>query len=559
MAAGFFHFWICHLTTAASIPAPLPGEIQVDYFDRVFPLLSGTTEERNDAILSAWDASEESSRLEGVAAKKLPTDRYSRFQRVPVFEEHAAQRVSRDANGKPVRDKDGNPVMEDFTWDRNRLAAMCYQMNHRILDSGSFSPIIEGHTSDQPGAAQPAVLGYQGKFRIGKIGNINPRYAIFADEYHANEHREKFKTLTRRSPEVWVNAPKPFFDPVAALGANTPRLDMGISIPYSRGNHWTVVGDDGAEVEKYSMADGTLPAANNVAQQLPVQADRPDQYEAGEHDDGIVNAVIDAIQQIPAFQMLQQIAPILPALQKLALQSELPEPEESSEPPAAEQPTAPAPTPAPEQPQTAPEPVAESPPPAPAPASPAPADDPDKNMMTRYMAGEINEPEMRAYRDSKKQPAAPVAPQSPQVASQYQLRAEIADLEARKAKLLKDTEEANATAMKAARYSRLETLRAQGYEFEMADEYAHCLDLNDQQFERHCNLVVTKYGRTPIGGPSLPVMSGDPGQKKPLRSDSREHDEIIKYAKYQREKGRSIDYAKATEEYRSQSTSTVIH
>ena len=58
--------------------SPLPGEIQIDHYSRVFPLLSGTTEEKNAEILAAWEDSEEAHELDEIADRKFPADKFSR-------------------------------------------------------------------------------------------------------------------------------------------------------------------------------------------------------------------------------------------------------------------------------------------------------------------------------------------------------------------------------------------------------------------------------------------------------------------------------------------------
>jgi len=392
------------MTTANAIPQPLPGEIQVDYYSRVFSLLDGETDEKNAAILAAWDQSEEARKLDGIAAKKFPVEKFSRGSMVPVFTEHTTVRRTVDANG--------NQIEEPVVWDRDRLAAMCYQMNHRIRDTGSFSPITEGHTPDKfardKGCPQPAVLGYQGKFRMGLIGNIDPKWTIFCDEYRHAEDAEKFQKLTRRSPEVWTAAEKPFFDPCAALGAETPRLDMGTSLAYSREGYWQSIGDDGAEVDKYSMGVATFPGPGNVS--MPEHVKVKDNYEAGQDPDGdeagddvnqIIEAVMNALQ--PVIEQFQILQPMIPTLQKLAVGAELPEkpdnagaaPPAGTAAPAAEgdkvaAPAAPVQKPAEPNPQ--PHVAGHQPPPVAPEAKPQVqpqelADD-DKAMMVKYMAGQ---------------------------------------------------------------------------------------------------------------------------------------------------------------------------
>lgn len=497
-----------------ALPQPAPGEIQVDYYSRVFPLLDGDTDEKNAAILAAWDESEEAARLDTAAAKKFPAERFSRATRIPVFTEHETVRRKLDASG--------NVVEEPVKWDRNKLAAMCYQMNHRVLDTGSFSPITEGHTPDKnardKGCPQPPVLGYQGKFRLGLIGNLNPKWTIFCDEYRHIEDADKFQRLTRRSPEVWTAAEQPFFDPCAALGAETPRLDMGTSLSYSREGFWQSVGKDGSEIDKYSMGAPTFAGGGNTF------APKMDSYEAGEaHEDAdqdadMMTSVIEAVAQMlqPIMETIEQMKTVLPSMQKQALRQELPPKMETGAAPpaagiaaptaeggAASPPAAPVEKPAEPNPQPS-QPAASSPSPTPPPQD---IGDDDKAMMGKYMAGQCSETDMRAHRDRKRQPAAP-APYSKLSATEQQ-----------------------------ARYERLNSLRDKGYEFELEGELKLTASYSPEQFSMHCDRVVTRYSRLPIGAAPLPTLEDDPTPTTGRTFDKLTMDEVKHVAKYAMEHG----------------------
>jgi hypothetical protein len=382
------------------------------------------------------------------------------------------------------------------------------------------------------------------------IGNVKPRWALFCDEYHAVESKPKLQTLHRRSPEVWANAEKPFYDPCAALGAETPRLDMGTTVPYCNEGFWLAVGDDGAEVERYSMAGGVpaFPSAGNVS---PPQTDVMN-YEAGQEPDGdedgdLVDTIINAIMETlgPKLEVLDQVAQLLPGLQKTALKQELP-------PPAADQAPAPAaPAPAPTAPPaTAPNTPAgpaagDGKPDAPHPAAPPAAppasqalDDADKNMMAKYMAGGCSEVDLRAHRDGKKKAAAPAPVAAP--VAQYQMDAEKYQRENEQLRAELDRKQAEIDQHQAEldrreRYSRLDGLRQQGYSFDLNEEIELTADFDAAAFDRHCTRTVTKYQRLPVGSSTLPVMEGDPSPQRDegvgsLEIDSPEFKEVQRYA-----------------------------
>jgi len=541
------------MTTEVSNLAPLAGESQVEHYQRVFPLTKGTTEERNAAVLDSWDQSEEAGELDQAANKKFPVEKFARVARVPVFTEHKTDRHS---------------------WDKDRLAALTDQMNHRILDTGSFSPLTDGHTPDaeavQKGVPQPKVLGYQGKFRLGLIGNREPRWTVFADEYHHVGEAEKLARMTRRSPEVWVSAEKPFYDPCAALGAETPRLDMG-TISYSHGRYWTSAGNDGAQVEKYSMTAAAFTSAMDTSVQT-------DKYAEGQPEGGddqistLVNAVIEGLQSSPIFQGIQQLIELLPQLQDLALSQELPPDDDDAAPaaqaaipaqapPADAEPVAKTSTDAPPAAEAqpdgdetpAPAPVAEQPPAA-APAPVALSDD-DTAMMHKYMAKQISEADLKNYRDGKAAKPTDTA----LTAEHYQLKAEMSDLQRKRDQLAAEVAEQEVKARQAQRYSRLEGLRDQGFEFELADELSLTGEFSDTQFDTHCSKVVTKYARLPVGQRHFPVMEGDalPSFAGGLEKvDKAVMDAATKYALAEVEKGNKVDFRKAVEHIKAQAVPT---
>jgi hypothetical protein len=107
--------------------------------------------------------------------------------------------------------------------------------NHRIRDFDGFAPLSDGHTPapDDPDQTRPPILGYVGPYRLGMIGREKPRWAVFADEAHLRGPAEEtLKGQPRRSVELWTFANDPtkmYFDPIAALGSETPRLPLPVT------------------------------------------------------------------------------------------------------------------------------------------------------------------------------------------------------------------------------------------------------------------------------------------------------------------------------------------
>ncbi len=170
--------------------------------------------------------------------ERFPEEQFVHVPGVVVFAEHETE----DSQGRPQK------------YDKQALQAIVDRCNYRIEDTGDYAVLVKGHTPDDPDKDQPDVLGFVGNYRLGVIGNKKPRYAIVADEWHYAEKHDETRRLPRRSVEVWMHPDmgQRFFDPIAALGAETPRLDLGVKFAKS---------EDGHTVEKYSAV---APAGANT-------------------------------------------------------------------------------------------------------------------------------------------------------------------------------------------------------------------------------------------------------------------------------------------------------
>lgn len=176
-----------------------------------------------------------------VGPRDFPASEFVNFSR-PVFAEHT------------TKDREGNPVV----YDRYALQAMCDTMNQRIRETGDYSAISIGHTPDMEQMAQgmkmPPLVGFAGPFKVAPLGQTG-RYAIYADCHVRRDKLDVVKDHPRVSPEVWLTADirKRFLDPIALLGAEAPRLDLGILYCRTAG---------GELVEKYT-ATAAMPSAGN--------------------------------------------------------------------------------------------------------------------------------------------------------------------------------------------------------------------------------------------------------------------------------------------------------
>lgn len=156
--------------------------------------------------------------------------KYVRVDNVPVFAEH----VTRDNEGRTLR---FGPA------ELKQLADSC---NRRIQANGDYAAVIVGHTSSKTDAVQrhPEVIGYAGPFLLGVQGfGAAKKYVILATFWIRRDRVAIYNAYPRRSAELWIQGANSFLDPIALLGGDPPRLDMGLApeIP--------VQGHDGAAAD----------------------------------------------------------------------------------------------------------------------------------------------------------------------------------------------------------------------------------------------------------------------------------------------------------------------
>ena len=190
-------------------------------------------EQRNTLVRQQWEKHRGLLPEEELARKKFGDDRYSQHRDVCVFAEHAAV----DGQGK------------NRQYDLAEMVRICRACNFRIRDFDGFAPISDGHTPDEPGLPEPDILGYAGPFRLGMVGREKPRWAIFCDEWHAKDQAERLASKPRRSVELWTFKSDPtrtHFDPIAAIGSETPRLALPVKFRRQK--------KDGALVERYTFS-----------------------------------------------------------------------------------------------------------------------------------------------------------------------------------------------------------------------------------------------------------------------------------------------------------------
>ncbi len=233
----------------------------------------------------SWAAHRGESGDERVARSKFTADRFEPSAKHCIFAEH--ETIGSD--GQPRK------------YTVRELTKIVRQHGREARDIGAFPAIASHHTPDRtdPHGKEPDVLGYCGPMRLGMIGRENPRWAIFADEYHLRDSKQVLNTKPYRSVELWTfKDGRMRFHPVAAVGAEAPRLQMPAK--YSQGQ-FTVLPHEGATVEKYTVA--AMAAGSNTFTKEPVQytADKDSAMEAD------LPKLMAMLQETPQFKFLTRM------------------------------------------------------------------------------------------------------------------------------------------------------------------------------------------------------------------------------------------------------------
>lgn len=164
--------------------------------------------------------------------------------------------------------------------DRGLLEEIAANSQRRIEDTGDECPIILGHTPEKAGEPSPPIVGFASNFRVEQFGRVNPRAAIVADFRFPKRLKEQLRQFPRRSVEVW---PKDkIIDPIALLGSETPRRDLGL-MRYSRG---------AGERVRYSM---DAPNKGEEDMSLDMAA--------------VTQQVLAALMETPLFKKLEALIP----------------------------------------------------------------------------------------------------------------------------------------------------------------------------------------------------------------------------------------------------------
>lgn len=283
------------------VPAVVPmlDERQGAFVERADRALAKSIPDRYarmTAIAQAWGQSANEAKLQQRAKEALASavdttpdklgDHFVTRCNRPIFPEHETT----DSAGNVQR------------YDRAALQAIVDRCNRRILDTGDLAAMSAGHTptpeQQTSGRPMPDMVGFCGPFRLGLIGQDAPRWAILADEHVFRDEAARVQKMPRRSPEVWMEPRMAdrVLDPIAVLGAETPRLDTGIGRFSSRHGKLNPTRYTVARYSMGSVASGT----NTFTEKYSDAGDSMDDATI----QGLVQAVLQGLSATPQWQWI---------------------------------------------------------------------------------------------------------------------------------------------------------------------------------------------------------------------------------------------------------------
>lgn len=498
------------------IPTPQPSESQEDFVVRAhYALMAAIPEpmERNRRVWESWEANRGDVERER-ADRLFSEEQFSHKRDVCLWHEHEAQTV--DATGQPVIRNN----------DVTRLAAIVRENNLRIADTDAYTALVDKHTlppgMDDRGKEAPKTIGYVGPYRLGMIGRVTPKFAIFADEHHRLDRKDVLSDRPRRSVEVLTLKAngRSYIDPVAAL-SEAPRLPLPVQfsaasaddIEVDRYQAESVAAYPFAYVDRYegegggdaggSYAGGGntyLPGADvgrrKQTQQYDADGNDPQNVESNsmlQPED--LKQIADAIMSTPQMQFVTQL------MQQQDGGVGDPNSPDSDQGMGEDPTGAGGPPPAGAAPGGPPAPPAAAPPAPPAPGQPAPAQkEPymQQPPAQRFSANESDEYELESdWDDSGSENYAALAE------SQRNLMERYAELSSRNAAL-------EARAVDADRKTTLNELySAHPHMVDLESEIERCCysagsTMDDEQFEAHCELIEQYASRAPAISPLVP-------------------------------------------------------
>ncbi len=402
----------------------------------------------------------------------LDASKFDIVHDVAVFDAHEDVEAERDEQGRIIRDSEGQARSKKIRYTRDVLESIAENLNRRIRDTGDYTAICLGHTPTpeerRAGAKPQPAVGFAGPYYVGEFGGDSrpviyaKNWAIFKDDADlARKH-------PRRSVEVWAepNLHDRIFDPIALLGAETPRRDLGIL--YSRVN-------TGRPVIRYSAVFAS--GGNTFVPGADVK-ERQQAPETKDHSmitDEDLQKIIAGVSNTAEMQFVRQMM----------------EAEKAKGDPTPE---------APATPEQFAEPEADDH----LPADVLPEGTPKERNSEAEMDPE-KEKELYRRREADRIRYSKIESDIKRVAdenAQLRARVEASEVENRRVK----------------RYSMVESLASE-YLLDPAEELKRADTFDDTRWEEHVGLIKTRYARNPVGRPMLP--SGEVSQPADKKADAR--------------------------------------
>lgn len=477
-----------------NIPQPLFNESQEDFIIRAHgELMPSVAEpmERNRMVWGAWDATRgdvERHRAEQV----FPEDQFEHRRDVCLWHEHEATGVG----------PDGQPTIKRN--DVNRLRDIVRENNLRIADTDAYTALVDKHTlppgADDKGKDKPRTVGFVGPYRLGMIGRVQPRFAIFGDEHHYREAAQTLRDRPRRSVEVLTLRAngRSYLDPIAAL-SEAPRLPLPV--------HYSATNDEGDAyvVDRYSAEPvAAFPGGGNTYIPGDPKRKTSQQFDASSADDPDLSTPENASMPLAPEDLKQIADAIMSTPQMQFVQQLMSQQGGGAADPAAAQPGV--------QPST--QPAAPGQAAAPAQREPympgSPASGMGGMVTNRFSATDSGEYEVVERHDTNELTERYAA----LAESQGRLMKQVAEVTSRNAVL-------EARAADADRRVALSELHNQyPHMVDLEAEHARCLysagsQMSDDQFAEHCELVEQYASRVPSITPMIP------GGEMPRNQDRR--------------------------------------
>jgi hypothetical protein len=292
-------------------PVPLPSETREDYAVRAHKATMAECPDPNARNQQVWAAIDqyfgdpERSRAE----QFFPPEQFEHKRDVCLWFEHEIEVPG--PNGPEVRRN-----------DVERIKAIVRENNARIADTDAYSAIVDKHTkpNGERDPLPPRTIGFAGPYRIGMVGRVQPKFALFADEHRRKDEAATFRDRPRRSVEVLTLRAngRSYIDPIAAL-SEAPRLPLPVH--YQPGEESGLVERYQADavfadVERYegeaAFPGGSntfLPGSGRRKQQFGAVPDNNQNSETGSMalapED--LNQIITALMSTPQMKFLEQM------------------------------------------------------------------------------------------------------------------------------------------------------------------------------------------------------------------------------------------------------------